>query len=746
MRRVLLLFAGLSLLAAACTSAEESPATSGVPATTVTPSSTTSSPQTPATSIPPVATTTAAPPSATFPTTEAPSLPVASARFGPGLTAVPLIEGGTYPGPSWPTSLDGVAYAGAVPAPLRARLVADGFVIEPNTASYDPADGVDALSYATQFSSIYEQLSPYGERAVFVTTDAAYHVWHQVFDKILRDAEQRELLPVLERMVGSLVRLARLQADTLSGSVLADAARRASDHVEAVATLLDLEIGPISQRAAAEVALAEAHTDVAASPTIGGACLGPVPTASCIDYSLLTPRGHYTRTEDLTRFFKAMALLGNAGFSVTDTETFRVGLLIASLLVRDPNVARDWERIYYPTAFLAGGADDYTPFEAQAVAESLAEGGLSDASVLEDDSLIRAVADGLLALRDVQIDPARASLRTMGTRFVLDSWIYDRLTDPGVPGRVEPSPVDVAAVLGSEWALGVQRASGETGRFPDYEERVLEVRRLVAARTIDDWGATVYDAWLYSLESLWAAGYADAYPPFMRTDAWKAKAHNTGFGSYAELRHDTILYAKQGIAEGDAPEPPPPPRHWVEPDPVAFSRLAAAAALLRDGLAGAGLMLGAPVIDVEDDRDTARWLLDELISILDRLAAIAADELADRPISVTDNEWLAYIGTRLSWLVTTALDFEIEPSPLVADIFLNPFDDAVLEIATGPLDRIHVLVPDDHGNFQVATGAVYSYYEFWGPRPQRLTDEEWWDRIIAGDLPGRPAWWIDELG
>ena len=37
---------------------------------------------------------------------------------------------------------------------------------------------------------------------MFLTTDAAYNVWHLAFDKILRETEQQKLLPVLEDMVG----------------------------------------------------------------------------------------------------------------------------------------------------------------------------------------------------------------------------------------------------------------------------------------------------------------------------------------------------------------------------------------------------------------------------------------------------------------------------------------------------------------------------------------------------------------
>ena len=65
----------------------------------------------------------------------------------------------------------------------------------------------------------------------------------------------------------------------------------------------------------------------------------------------------------------------------------------------------------------------------------------------------------------------------------------------------------------------------------------------------------------------------------MRNNGWAAKGHQTGFGSYTELKHDTILYAKQGIAEGDM-EPPPVVRHAVEADPEAFHRVADMAMLL----------------------------------------------------------------------------------------------------------------------------------------------------------------------
>jgi hypothetical protein len=232
--------------------------------------------------------------------------------------------------------------------------------------------------------------------------------------------------------------------------------------------------------------------------------------------------------------------------------------------------------------------------------------------------------------------------------------------------------------------------------------------------------------------------FGAAYPDFMRTAAWAAKAHQTGFGSYAELKHDTILYAKQAFAEGEAPLAPAEPRHWVEPDPVAFERLAAAARLMHDGLAIRDLLT-----------DEVAGVLDEIVAMYERFARLARDELAGRPITPEDNEWLETIGSRfeLIWLLAAQEEpnetggFPESPddvAALIADIMSNPGQ--ALEIGTGMINDLFVLVPNDAGQFQVARGGVYSYYEFWVPRDERLTDEEWRKMVSDGKTPGRPSW------
>jgi len=645
-------------------------------------------------------------------------LPVARV---PHLTGGDPLPGPVYPGPNWPTSLDGVAFAGDVPTDLQPRLVSDGFAI-------------DASASRPHMAWIYESVYPYGGKPVFVTTDAAYHHWHLVFDKVLRDVEQQSLLPELESLLAAAVAAARAQTTELSATSIADDALRVEEYFEAAATVAGLSVGPIGTRAQQEVALVEAHTALAASPTVGGPC-----PPACVDYSLMKPRGHYTRTADLERYFKAMAMLGNVAFRLDQTDALRVGLLASRVLTADPSLTSRWSAVYEPTAFIVGAADDYTPLEAADAAAAVVPGGLSAPTALASDATVDAIANQLLATRPVRIDPGGASLRTMGVRFVLDSWIYDQLSDPSVVGRGTVSPLDFAAVMGSDWALARQVEAGVASTYPDYGPAVANLRTEVAGRDAAEWSATVYDAWLDSLTPLWEP-HGDEFPPYQRGNAWAAKSHQTGFGSYTELKHDTILYAKQGIAEGDM-EPPPVVRHAVEADPDAFHKVAQMAKPLRDEMLSRGLLPGSSA-----DPWTSRGLLEYLITVVDRLASIAEDELAARPISTSDIEFLNGIGSRFGTILESAGDFELdEYDAVVADIFLGG-GDQVLEVATGRFDRIHVIVPDGRGGFEVATGAVYSYYEFWQPRTQRLTDEEWWDMLDAGTEPPRPWWVQNELG
>lgn len=699
MRRMLVSLLAASLVLASCTSGGEGTTTSS----TTTAPTTTSTPHT---------TTT------TFPSGPAGLRPVSPFAEMP---AVPLLgDFPAYGGPNTPTSLDGVLWAYLVPSHVHAMLANGGFAV--------------SVGRVRQFHEIYSNVDSRDRQPLFVTTDAAYHYWHLAFAKALRDTEQLILLPILERFASTLNDVARSEVGALTGTRLETQAAQVVRYSELLMALLGLQGPPYSDEVEAELSLIGEHLNRTESPTTGAE----------VDYTLFHPRGHYTRTPQLTRYFVAMSSLGQTGFLLGTREQVKTGLVLARAITGDEDLTRMWREIYEPTAFLVGLADDFTPFEMVAAADEVDPGWRENPAVVTD-SFLDALVSELMSMREVAIDPERSSMRVMGARFVLDSYILDQLIFPAVAlfegsvpvGRFEASPLDVAAAFGSDWAYQRQVEAGIPSMYPDYDPQMQKMRTLVSGRTMDQWAGTVYDGWLYALEPVWSR-HGAAYPDFMRTEAWAAKSHNTGFGSYVELKHDTLLYAKQAFAEGETPVAPAEPRHWVEPEPVVYARLAGVAALMRDGLDQRGLL--APGVEM---------VLDLLTEMYRRFERLAWDELAGAPISAGDNLWLESIGARfeLIWLLAgdepDALPGGSPQSPddlaaVIADIMSNPT--SALEVGTGFIDTIYVLVPNDQGVFQVARGGVFSYYEFWVPRGQRLTDEEWRQMLVAGTQPDRPGW------
>ncbi|MFA5785384.1 MAG: DUF3160 domain-containing protein [Actinomycetota bacterium] len=641
---------------------------------------------------------------------------------------VPLLSDAiAYNGPATPHSMSGVWVAQSLrptvsKSAVSRALAANGFAIVPSDLK--------------RFHQAYQN-AEYEAFPVFVTTDTAYHCWHLVFDKILRDMESNDLLPGLEQLVRGLLQAARTQERELTGSSLAGPSNRAVQLVQVAAKMLGLDARPLGPEAQKEIDLIDGHLGPATSPILDAK----------VDYSLYVPRGHYTRSEDLKRYFKAMSVLGQSKFSLANPASLRLGLLVSRLLEAGTAQSRPlhelWAQIYDTTAFLVGSADDYTPSELAAAAKSVSPKGLTDATLFAGDEAVAQVARALTATRAVRIDPLDASVRVMGVRFVLDSFVFDQLMAPNVGSESKPrmlaSPLDLAASFGSSLAYGIQKDAGETA-YAKYDSHLSEMRTLLAKRSLDEWGRTVYDTWLYALEPMWKP-HGIAFPDYMRSEAWARKDLQTSLGSYAELKHDTVLYTKQAFAEGDAGELPPPPRNWVEPDPVAFERLNLAATQIRDRL-------------VLSDEQT--MLMTQLTDMLSTLARIARDELAGKSISDGDNKRLSSIGGTLEvlWLFCdlgsqrslseeTAGPQTDDEAAIVADILRGKDRsnrDVAVEVATGRVDRLYVLVPGEGGKFEVAVGGVYSYYEFLQPIADRLTDEAWRDMLDKGKAPSRPAW------
>ena len=136
--------------------------------------------------------------------------------------------------------------------------------------------------------------------------------------------------------------------------------------------------------------------------------------------------------------------------------------------------------------------------------------------------------------------------------------------------------------------------------------------------------------------------------------------------------------------------------------------------------------------------------------IMERLETLARKELAGQPFSDDERRFLKQAidqrgggsgGPRYDgWYTHLIYGDPADWQPTVADVHTDPNDGGrALEVAVGDVNFVVVAVDND-GDRAAYVGPAYSYYEFTQPAQQRLTDEEWQERIRNGKLPPRPGW------
>jgi hypothetical protein len=648
--------------------------------------------------------------------------------------------------------------------PQREQLGAAGFVVSP---------GVDK-----EFFTLYEQ-GRYNYQPLFVTTDSLLHVYHLMFDKTLRTVEGQQFSPLLRQLTAAAIGQAQKNYMALRGTTSEDAALRTWAFFAVAGKLLDNKTAvpaAIGKLVNGELQNIDAAAGVLPSPIFPGLEFGE-------DYTQYVPRGHYTKTETLQRYFKAMMWYGRMTFRLTTKDPqvgraeTRMALLVAhtvrSLKVGKLSGLETWNDLYAPTGFFVGKSDDLTIPQYLGVMDEiygprtdvkgLANDGKLDQFIAKAEKLPAPKILGLVVLFKSDVDASTRGLRFMGQRFVPDAFIFRELVfrNVGTPERRRGLPVglDIYAALGSERAYALLDQMGETA-YAKYPEQMQSLRATMADYSREQWTETLYNTWTYSLKTLidatgspLAAKDLAGYPQFMQGQDWLDRSLNTVLGSWAELKHDTLLYAKQVYAEmgGGGPKGPPPepaePKGYVEPNPVFFARLAALTALTREGLTSRSLL---SKVDADN--------LSKIETLALSFKTMAEKELRNEALTPKEYEAIRFYGGDLEHITIAASLDDADPSagpPLmdeqpraavIADVATDPDHDfngvpdpAVLEVGVGAVDPIYVVAPIE-GKLQVAMGGDFSYYEFAHPAADRLTDQKWREMLDAGQAPARQSW------
>ena len=128
-----------------------------------------------------------------------------------------------------------------------------------------------------------------------------------------------------------------------------------------------------------------------------------------------------------------------------------------------------------------------------------------------------------------------------------------------------PDVLDVPAALGSDVAFESVKKKMGVEDYPGYMENMEKLRGGINEADDSLWECQSVCKLDTDTSSLIREKKGEGYPMFMQNEEWAKKNLECFAGSYTELKHDTVLYSKQVMAEmGGGMEEEPDDRGYVE--------------------------------------------------------------------------------------------------------------------------------------------------------------------------------------
>ncbi|HEY5960918.1 MAG TPA: DUF3160 domain-containing protein, partial [Polyangiaceae bacterium] len=578
-------------------------------------------------------------------------------------------------------------------------------------------------SFPYGYKSIYAEDLP-----LYVSADSILEAVHRTFDSLLKQNEELVLIGELSTMLSGM--RSRLTTSQLDDGVTADADLYLTMAESLLSgKLLDPALSANKSNLTALYQLASSETGHSEVKLFG--------VTRDEDFSQFAPRGHYADTDQLKRYFKAMMWLGRVDLRLIETQSngeqvfyrrqFDAAVALRELLGTSEFAL--WQHIDDTIGAYVGEHDSMTPKDLDGLLAALNVSGVAEAAALMDQQIIDEIARGgwgaqRIASRIIYKDPSATgtlpldrSFLLFGQRYTVDSHTFVNVTSDRVAGRMMPKPLDVAfAALGNNAALPLL-----AGEFPNqsYVAGLAKTRALVDAHEPAYWDGSIYTHWLSALRSL-SPNESSVMPSIAKTDAWQNRMLSTQLASWSELRHDTILYAKQSYTAGSLCEFPDA---YVDPYPEFYAKLgtlAEAVNVLAQKLPATATTLKA---------DALTWVRN-FQAVTTNLQKMAEDQQTGTPHSA---ELMAFINDAVKWdestmcggvsrtnlagwylklFLTPWASFEFDP--VVADVHTQPTDEAgndvgrILHVGTGR-PRLMVVTTETCEGPRAYAGLAFSY-------------------------------------
>lgn len=634
-----------------------------------------------------------------------------------------------------------------------AKLQENGFVISTRQSF---------ATFLRGYAAIYSEHLP-----VYISADTILEAVHSSYDDILLSVERAALIPMLGELLASMH--GKLATSDFDAQTRADV----DVYLSVARSLLAGNFSEPSMGGDASAARALFDLARAAEGWKQAELFG---VKRDVDASQFVPRGHYEDEEDLRNYFRAMMWLGRIDLRLIETQPdgsslFRRAQYDAMLQLRalmDDSDDDHWTKIDTALRAFVGESDYMVVPEVDALIADL--GGMAAARAATDDEAEAAIANGGYGLQqisshimvnggNVETLPLSRSFLLFGQRYVLDSHVFSQVVYDRVGLRMMPSPLDAAyAAMGNDAALPLLDAELRTHtRYPG----ALDGARILAdAHGEEFWESNLYNLWLGSLRALSpAADVSDpsavGMPQVTGTEAWNRRILNTQLGSWAELRHDTLLYAKQsytGVPACDYPDA------YVDPYPEFFAKLvrfAQRGSELAEILAADRESSASYIADYFNNLESSMAILqgmaqnqregtpftEDQMAFINRAVRVVEESVGCATVNVPDG-WLAHLYFQR--------DKSIEFDPTIADVHTQPADESgnpvgkVLHVATG-FPRFMVITADTCMGPRAYAGVSFAYHEKITEDFQRVTDSQWAEELSSTTPPDVP-WLTPILG
>jgi hypothetical protein len=640
---------------------------------------------------------------------------------------------------SQPAYLDSIEKKYSLTSYEKELLAKNGFVV---------TSRLSKGSYKEGFVDIFNADLP-----VFVSTDAILHALHMSYDAILMDVECSMLIDDLDSLLTACYNKVPTLAARYSSNVSMQTMLRDLDvYLTVPRILLGSPVTPYFSEnlTAVNQLLGFIQAEKSADVKLFGT------TDRTMDFSQFTVRGHYTNQyyPELAKYFQAMMWLGRTEMyliapksdsQVPDADVQRqtIDAVLMNEAIEAANVSALLDTIDSTIRFFVGESDNVTIPEINSLINEM---GIQNASELLDVQRWKSFQDTLklkgfayqrinsqILMSDPmspdQVAPASAFL-LLGQRFVIDSYVtgsvvYDKIIYNGSKiRRMLPSSLDVLFALGNN--ATAQLLESELSLY-HYSSNLAAVRYLIDSYESEFWESSLYNGWLSMIRTLNPPQDRTPLPAFMQTAAWWQEKMNTQLASWAQLRHDNLLYAKQSYTSGIICSFP---ESYVEPIPAFYNTLSTFAdiAISRFTLMGKTQVCN---------------YFSTMKKIADTLGTIAQKTLTKTPLSLVERTFLkgmlippeimcgaTYTGWYPKLYYRGSTDF-YKSDLIVADIHTAPTDESgspvgwVLHVGTGPLDMAILTAELPDGLYCAFIGPVLSYYEHLTTGFTRLTDEDW---------------------